>query len=162
MIDRTKRIWIGASVAVIALVIVLVLVLGQKDQAAEDGSLEGKGPVVELVFQDGELRALPVSDFNQLLADSELPVFVDFWAAWCGPCRTAAPFIDTLPQTFAGQARVVKVDVDNAQVIARDYGVQSIPLFVLFDQGDVADYAVGYGDGSEGILTEMITNRVQP
>lgn len=161
MNDRKKRIWIGAGVAVAALVVVLFLVFGQKDQAAVDGSLAGKGPVVELIYEDGELKAVPVSDFNQLLADSQQPVFVDFWAAWCGPCRTAAPFIDTLPQTYAGKARVVKVDVDNAQILAREYGVQSIPLFVLFDQGSVADYTVGYGDGSDEILSEMIDRHIE-
>jgi thioredoxin 1 len=114
MIDRTKRIWIGASVAVIALVIVLVLVLGQKDQAAEDGSLEGKGPVVELVFQMVSSRHCR-QRLQSTSGGFRTSCFRRLRAAWCGPCRTAAPFIDTLPQTFAGQARVVKVDVDNAR-----------------------------------------------
>ena len=72
-----------------------------------------------------------------------MPVLVDFWAAWCGPCRTIAPVVEELAKEFDGKLKVAKVDVDANQDIATNFGIMSIPTLLIFDGGRVADQLVG-------------------
>ena len=84
-------------------------------------------------------------NFQNEVVDSDVPVLVDFWATWCGPCRMVAPIVDELAQEYDGRVKVVKLDVDNdnAQKTAREYGVRSIPTLLIFKDGKVADQVVG-------------------
>lgn len=75
--------------------------------------------------------------FQELIEKNELPVFVDFWAEWCGPCKMIAPSIKQLAHDFKGKLTVVKVNVDEKPAIANQYGIQSIPTLMLFHQGKV-------------------------
>jgi thioredoxin 2 len=72
---------------------------------------------------------------DDLLASSELPVVVDFWAPWCGPCRAMAPIFEQAASEFAGKARFVKVNVDEQQALAARHAVRAIPTLVLFRDG---------------------------
>ena len=74
---------------------------------------------------------------------ASVPVLVDFWAEWCGPCRMVSPVVEKVGRDNAGKLKVVKVDVDGAPEISARYGVQSIPLLVLFVGGEEADRLVG-------------------
>ena len=86
-----------------------------------------------------------VSDksFDGDILKSTVPVLVDFWAPWCGPCRTVAPIVDDLANQYAGKIKVAKVNVDESQQVAFQYQVTSIPTFILFKNGRVADRVLG-------------------
>lgn len=81
--------------------------------------------------------------FQADVVDSSLPVLVDFWAVWCGPCRMVAPIVDELAVEYEGRVKVGKVDVDSEQKIAADYGIRSIPTLLIFKNGELADQVVG-------------------
>ena len=83
------------------------------------------------------------ADFTQQVLESDVPVLVDFWAPWCGPCRMIAPALDQLATGYAGKAKVVKVDIDQNQATALKYHVRSIPMLLVFKNGQVQDTQVG-------------------
>jgi thioredoxin 1 len=81
--------------------------------------------------------------FKEQVLDSSLPTIVDFWAPWCGPCRMVAPELEKLAETYEGRVKVVKTNVDEAPEVAGRYGVQGIPAFGLFIDGELVGNAVG-------------------
>ena len=83
-------------------------------------------------------------NFNQEVLSSEIPVLVDFYADWCGPCKMLAPTIEELAVELEGEVVVAKLDVDQAQDIAMKYGVMSIPTMVLFKNGEEVRRTVGF------------------
>ncbi len=89
--------------------------------------------------------ALEVTDatFDKVVLQSEKPVMVDFWAAWCGPCRMVAPIMDQLTSEYEGKATIAKIDVDANQEFAAKYGVRNIPTVLLFKNGEVVEKQVG-------------------
>jgi thioredoxin 1 len=94
------------------------------------------------------------ADFEEKVIKNKLPVLVDFYADWCGPCRMAAPIIDELSQTYKDKVSIGKVDVDVSTGTAAKYGVQSIPTVIMFRDGKEVDRKVGFG--GRGGYEEMI------
>ena len=89
---------------------------------------------------------LEVSDatFDQEVLRSEQPVLVDFWAAWCGPCKAIGPIVEGVAASYAGRLKVAKVNVDQNGATPSRYGIRGIPALLLFKGGKVADQIVGY------------------
>ena len=83
-------------------------------------------------------------NFAAEVLQSELPVLVDFWATWCGPCKMLAPTVAEIAEEYAGRVKVGKVNVDNAPELAARYGITSIPVLRLFRKGEVAQTSVGF------------------
>ncbi len=81
--------------------------------------------------------------FNQEVIKSDIPVIIDFWAAWCGPCRLIAPIMDDLADEYEGKVKVCKLDVDNNQQTAMQFGIRSIPTVLIFKGGEVVESIVG-------------------
>ena len=88
---------------------------------------------------------LEVTDatFEEVVLKSDKPVLVDFWAAWCGPCRMLTPIVEELSKEFEGKAVIAKLDVDNHQEYAAKYGVRNIPTVLIFKDGEIAEKQVG-------------------
>lgn len=98
---------------------------------------QGKG------METSATTAVTGATFEQEVLRSPVPVLVDFWAVWCGPCRMVAPILDELAREWNGAVRVAKVNVDENPELAQQFGVQSIPTLILFDQGQIKDRFVG-------------------
>jgi thioredoxin 1 len=87
--------------------------------------------------------ALTQENFAKEVLQSAKPILVDFWAEWCGPCKMLAPILDELAQEYDGRVRIGKVNIDEYQELAAQFGVRSIPTLLLFQQGQVTDQQVG-------------------
>ncbi|MDO5607374.1 MAG: thioredoxin [Capnocytophaga sp.] len=104
--------------------------------------------------------ALEITDatFEEVVLNSDKPVVVDFWAAWCGPCRMLGPVIEEISKEYNGKVVVGKVDVDNNQDFASKYGVRNIPTVLVFQNGEVVGRQVGvapkktYTDAIDSLL----------
>jgi len=84
------------------------------------------------------------TNFNEVVLQAEIPVLVDFWAPWCGPCRMVAPVVDELAEEYGGRVSFCKVNVDENAKIASQYGIMSIPTLILFKDGKPVSNIIGF------------------
>jgi thioredoxin 1 len=97
--------------------------------------------------------------FQSEVLDSELPVLVDFWATWCGPCRALAPHVEAVAHELQGKLKVVKMDIDSNPQTPAKYGIRGIPTLLVFKGGELVDKMVG-NPGSKKKIAELVERHV--
>lgn len=99
---------------------------------------------------------LTEANFQAEVINSTVPVLVDFWAEWCGPCKMLSPVLDQVTADLGAQAKVAKVNIDEARELAVKYGVRSIPLLLFFKNGEVKDQIVGASVTKEQLKAKLL------
>jgi thioredoxin 1 len=102
----------------------------------------------------GNVIELTDASFDEVIHNSDIPVLVDFWAPWCGPCRMLAPIIEEIANEYAGKAKVCKLNTDEARDSAIEFGINAIPTTILFKNGQIHKKWVGLT--SKKVLTAAI------
>lgn len=95
-------------------------------------------------------------NFEEEVLNSDVPVLVDFWAPWCGPCRMVGPVVEQIADEYLGKLKVVKLNTDENQEIAIKYGIRSIPTLGIFNRGQVVDAIIG------AVPKQMIESKIKP
>ena len=165
---KTRTAQIIALVVIAALVVLVAAVLvngglsGLFGGGSKGGASKSAESVYELVAAPGSSspKHQPISDFSAWIKTTDKPILVDFWADWCAPCRAAAPFIESLATEFAGQAHIVKIDVDEESALARAYNATSIPLFVIIKNGKVVNSMAGYSSARDDQIRNALKQQI--
>jgi thioredoxin 1 len=97
----------------------------------------------EIIMADANIIELTDANFDSEVLRSDLPILVDFWAVWCGPCRQVAPTVAKLASEYQGKLKVGKMDIDHHQITPQQFGIRSIPTLLLFKGGQVAETIIG-------------------
>jgi thioredoxin 1 len=106
----------------------------------------------------GKVTEVGDQNFEAEVLNSPVPVLVDFWAAWCAPCRMLAPLVEAIAENYEGKARVVKVNVDENNLTSAKYNIKGIPTLLLFKNGEIKEQIVG--NTTKGTISKMLDNHL--
>jgi thioredoxin 1 len=109
-------------------------------------------------FEMSKVAEVGDHNFESEVLNSSVPVLVDFWAAWCAPCRMLAPVIDSIAEKYEGRAKILKLNVDENTLTSGKYNIRGIPTLLLFKDGVVKEQIVG--NTSQGAISKMIDNHL--
>ena len=107
---------------------------------------------------NGPVRPIKQSEWERLVSGSSLPVFVEFWATWCGPCKVMAPLVESLAREYSGRANFVRVDVDESPELVTKFQVFSVPTFIIVAGGEAVKRFVGMA--TKGYVENMLKQYV--
>jgi len=124
--------------------IATLLAVAESHKGQADVTLNVRGCRKEKIMAGVGVLEVNDATFDQEVLKSELPVLVDFWAVWCGPCKAIAPIIDALAVKYSGKLKIAKVNVDENGATPSRFGIRGIPALLFFKGGQVADQVVGY------------------
>ena len=106
-------------------------------------------------------KEISSSQWEDEIIKSKIPVFVDFWAPWCGPCRAVSPIVEEIASEYSGKVSFVKVNVDQNNELASKYNVFSIPTLAVFSKGSLVSQQVGVSSNAKASLKNMIENALK-
>jgi thioredoxin 1 len=107
---------------------------------------------------NGKVSEVGDQNFESEVLNSPMPVLVDFWAAWCAPCRMLAPVVEAIAEKYEGQAKIVKLNVDENTLTSGKYNIKGIPTLLLFKDGVIKEQIVG--NTTQGAISKMIDNHL--
>jgi thioredoxin 1 len=113
---------------------------------------------MELLKESVMENAIEISDssFDSEVIKSDIPVLIDFWAVWCGPCRMISPFVEQIATEYSGKIKVGKIDIDQYKQVATRYGIRSIPTLLLFKGGQVVEQING------AVSKSQLVSKIEP
>jgi thioredoxin 1 len=114
----------------------------------------------ETTMEEGKPISLTDEDFESEVLKAEVPVLVDFWAPWCGPCRMAGPVLDKIAEEYEGKVKVCKVNVEDQRQVAIDNGIMSIPTLNFYKNGELVDQMTGVTPNFESDIKKKIESHL--
>jgi thioredoxin 1 len=108
------------------------------------------------------IQAVTDAEFESLVLKSDVPVLVDFWATWCGPCRMIAPIVEQIEVELGDKVKIVKMDIDENPATPMSLGIMSIPTVIIFKDGKPAERTVGYRPNMKGDLKAKLEALISP
>lgn len=157
LIERLKKVFswikehyklintISGLLLIIIGVIMILQVIFNKIETKEENIIIENG-IIQEKEEGGNIMNVTSKNFEEEVLNSKIPVLVDFWASWCGPCKMMSPVVDEIAKEMEGKAKVCKVNIDDEQDLAVKYGIMSIPTFLIFKDGKVVNSIVGVQD----------------